>query len=389
MPPVTLVIKTPSLKLSDVVYSGESTSSVNQLKIYLQNQYPSKPKPEEQRLIYQGKLLRDNEIFQDFLRDLDHEQTHTLHLVYTLKRTPSAENREQVDTTNAGISNVVEDGLRHRNTASVAAPSTTPAGMQQPQQEWDLTNGQFPVWANQNPGADPVTQQLLWWQQTYAQQYWAQYMHHISNGQQYLSPTAPAVSTPVVSPPPPPAAPAEINRPQQEQVQRRPPLPQVGGVAQEDDDDGARQARDWLDWVYITSRMAILLGVMYYYSSLPRFMLVTLIVAGIYFYQKALHQRRNAVDRNREIIANAAAAAEVAANREVIENAEQVAGLDGAEAIPNNPLGAEVDPRQTNTATDRVQPAPATVSGFNVALNLLVGFFTSLIPEVPAPEALN
>jgi hypothetical protein len=128
---------------------------------------------------------------------------------------------------------------------------------------------------------------------------------------------------------------------------------------------------------------------MYYYSSLPRFMLVTLIVAGIYFYQKALHQRRNAVDRNREIIANAAAAAEVAANREVIENAEQVAGLDGAEAIPNNPLGAEVDPRQTNTATDRVQPAPATVSGFNVALNLLVGFFTSLIPEVPAPEALN
>lgn len=250
--------------------------------------------------------------------------------------------------------------------------------MQQPQQEWDLTNGQFPVWANQVPGADQVTQQLLWWQQMYAQQYWAQYMHHVSNGQQYLNPTAPAVSTPVVSPPPPPAAPAEINRPQDEQPQRRPPLPQVDGVAQGDEEDGARQARDWLDWLYITSRMAILLGVMYYYSSLPRFMLVTLIVAGIYFYQKALHQRRNAVDRNREIIINAAVA-EVVANREVVENAEQVAGLD--EAIPNNPLGAEVEPR--------VQPAPATLSSFNVALNLLIGFFTALIPEVPAPEVLN
>ena len=283
----------------------------------------------------------------------------------------------------SGISNVAEDGLRLRNSASVAPPSTTP-GMQQPEQDWDLTNGQFSVWANQVPGADPVTQQLLWWQHTYAQQYWAQYMHHVSNGQQYLSPTAPTVSTPVVSPPPPPAAPAEINRPQQEQPQRRPALPQVGGVAQEDDEDGARQARDWLDWVYITSRMAILLGVMYYYSSLPRFMLVTLIVAGIYFYQKALHQRRNAVDRNREIIDNVA----VVANREVLDNAEQVAGLD-AEAVPNNPLGAEGEPRPTNTATDRVQPAPATLSGFNVALNLLVGFFTSLIPEVPAPEALN
>ena len=54
-------------------------------------------------MIYQGKLLRDNEIFQDFLRDLDHEQRHTLHLVYTLKRTPSAENRDQVDITNVSL----------------------------------------------------------------------------------------------------------------------------------------------------------------------------------------------------------------------------------------------------------------------------------------------
>lgn len=47
--------------------------------------------------------MRDNEIFQDFLRDLDHEQRHTLHLVYTLKRTPSAENRDQVDITNVSL----------------------------------------------------------------------------------------------------------------------------------------------------------------------------------------------------------------------------------------------------------------------------------------------
>lgn len=51
-------------------------------------------KPEEQRLIYQGKLLRDEEVFQDFLRDLDQEK-HTLHLVYKLKRTPSAEVQER------------------------------------------------------------------------------------------------------------------------------------------------------------------------------------------------------------------------------------------------------------------------------------------------------
>ena len=44
MPPViSLVIKTPSLKLSDLTYSCESTSSVHQLKLFLENQYPSKP----------------------------------------------------------------------------------------------------------------------------------------------------------------------------------------------------------------------------------------------------------------------------------------------------------------------------------------------------------
>lgn len=350
--------------------------------------------------------MRDTEIFQDFLRDLDQEQRHTLHLVYTLKRTPSAENRGQVNpqivsccsflpnfiilrtyylhTQNvlqAETTNVLEDGLRHRNATSIVPPPLASQEIQQAPQEWVVANGQFPVWANQPAATDPVTQQLLWWQQTYAQQYWAQYMHYISNGQQFSSTNTPAVLTPAVSPSPPVAAPAENNRPQQE-PQRRPPLPAVGGVAQEDDEDGGiRAARDWLDWVYVSSRLAILLGVMYYYSSLPRFMLVTLIVAGIYLYQKALHQRRNAVGQVREVIDNVAER-----NREDNDNADQVDGLDApvADAVPNNP--GDADPIAT---TERVQSTRVTPSGFNVALNLLIGFFTSLIPEVPAPEALN
>ena len=275
--------------------------------------------------------------------------------------------------------NIPEDGLRHRTTVN-GNNATAPLGVQQQQQEWVVTNGQFPVWANQAPGTDPVTQQLLWWQQTYAQQYWAQYMHHVSNnGHQYSN--TPTASAPFVPPPPPPPpAPAEANR-QQQEPQRRPPLPPVGGVAQEEDEDGGiRAARDWLDWVYVSSRLAILLGVMYYYSSLPRFMLVTLIVAGIYLYQKALHQRRNAADRNHEVNENAAGR-----NREPDQAAGHVAG----DPVPNNPVDPLGEPIAANIATERVQPVPATPSGFNVALNLLIGFFTSLIPEVPAPEALN
>ena len=41
--------------------------------------------PDEQRLIYSGRLLVDGEFLKDFLRDLESEETHTLHLVYTSK----------------------------------------------------------------------------------------------------------------------------------------------------------------------------------------------------------------------------------------------------------------------------------------------------------------
>lgn len=272
---------------------------------------------------------------------------------------------------------VVEDGLRLRNTAS---SSPLAAGLQQPppQPEW-VTNGQFPVWANQAGVADPLTQQLLWWQQTYAQQYWAQYMHHFSNGPHPQSTTAstPAtLSSSVPQVPPQPVVAADA--PPQPEPQRRPPLAPVGGVAQDEDEEGGlRGARDWLDWIYVASRLAILLGVMYYYSSLSRFVLVTLIVAGIYLYQKAIYQRRDNLANLQAINRNA---------REVNNNAGQ-----GVEAPA--PAGAEEpiaeEPEGMLNAERADAAAAVTPTAFNVAINLLIGFFTSLIPEVPAPEALN
>jgi len=263
-----------------------------------------------------------------------------------------------------------------RNTA---APLIAAAGLQQPvQQEW-VTNGQFPVWANEAGVADPLTQQLLWWQQTYAQQYWAQYMHYLSNGPNLQSTTAPTPATTSSSvpqvPPQPAVAAADVEaRPPQPEAQRRPPLAAVGGVAQDEDEEaGLRGARDWLDWIYIASRLAILLGVMYYYSSLSRFVLVTLIVAGIYLYQKAIYQRR---DNLANLQANRNE------NREVNNNAGQDPPV---EAAAEGPIAEE--PEAPVNADIAEAAAAVTPTAFNVAINLLIGFFTSLIPEVPAPEA--
>lgn len=288
--------------------------------------------------------------------------------------------------------NLTDDGLRQRHTAS--HPSTVPVapiGAVQPGQpaEW-VTNGQFPaVWANQ-AGVDPVTQQMLWWQQTYAQQYWAQYMQQFSSHQYPATPQSPSAGAPVqpvaqAGPVgPDPGRPVQPEEQQAQQQQRpRPPMAAVGGVAQDDEDDGVRAARDWLDWIYMGSRLAILLGVMYYYSSLPRFMLVTLIVAGIYLYQKAIHHRRHIVpppDRHAEVNNNAEAPPQP-----VPVPADQVPADEAEPVAANQPDRAPTAPAQEAAAA----AAAITPTAFNVAINVLIGFFSSLIPEVPAPEALN
>lgn len=83
------------------------------------------------------------------------------------------------------------------------------------------------------------------------------------------SPSPDQPSPPGLPPPPPPVLPN--NPPHQE----RPPNPNIqmnaqgGPVLNEDELN-----RDWLDWVYTVSRAAILLSIVYFYSSFSRFIMV-------------------------------------------------------------------------------------------------------------------
>jgi len=376
---VTLIIKTPNLKLPDQTFCCQPQWSVSELKRFLQQQYPTNPQPEEQRLIYSGRLLCDSEILKEFLRDLDSELTHTIHLVYLLRKTNSGEptdeteNHSRVYTPEA----LREDGLRQRINVPASIPPTAAV---------PPANGgsQLPVWgAVANQAGDPLTQQLLWWQQTYAQQahYWAQYMQHqhyhmastIGSVPSTTAASIQAAPTAAIPAPEAPVAPvagvaAEVDG-QAPEAQRRGPLVMGLAAAQDDEEDGGiRVARDWLDWIYVGSRLAILLAVMYYYSSLSRFILVTLIVAGIYLYQKTIRRRL------------------------VLENLNEVNNNVNNDAAPADDEVAENAPAAAHGEDVRqaAQPRPtANPNALNIALNVLVGFFTSLIPDVPAPEALN
>jgi len=46
-----------------------------------------------------------------------------------------------------------------------------------------------------------------------------------------------------------------------------------GGMVDADDEDIAAN-RDWLDWVYMMTRFAVLLAIVYFYSTLGRFLFI-------------------------------------------------------------------------------------------------------------------
>ncbi|KAF6077681.1 homocysteine inducible ER protein with ubiquitin like domain 1 [Phyllostomus discolor] len=81
--PVTLLVKSPNQRHRDLELSGDRSWSVGHLKAHLSRVYPERPRPEDQRLIYSGKLLLDNQCLRDLLPK--QEARHVLHLVCNVR----------------------------------------------------------------------------------------------------------------------------------------------------------------------------------------------------------------------------------------------------------------------------------------------------------------
>ena len=80
--PVTLIVKAPNQQIEDQTIKCELDWSIKRLKGYLSEVYPSKPKTEDQKLIYLGQLLNDANTLKDVLRTYDEgQENHTVHLV--------------------------------------------------------------------------------------------------------------------------------------------------------------------------------------------------------------------------------------------------------------------------------------------------------------------
>ncbi|KAK3581183.1 hypothetical protein CHS0354_024717, partial [Potamilus streckersoni] len=240
---VTLVIKAPNQRFEDHTVECMLGWTVGKLKQHLQDVYPSKPKLHQQKLIYSGKLLKDDLTLKEILHKYeDGSNRHTVHLVcsptspsvhsdnYNLNMRDKDKQESQWSPREAsGSPSFLEsDGLRYRGPQS---SFTTVAGN------------------SHNAGYQAGLQQ-----------------------QQQTPPNTPAT----------PGQPVNQNQDNERVAANENVRMDAGaGGAVVDDDDEFGQ-RDWLDYIYTFSRLLVLISIVYFYSTPSRFLMVLVCFFAVY-----------------------------------------------------------------------------------------------------------
>ncbi|XP_066095392.1 homocysteine-responsive endoplasmic reticulum-resident ubiquitin-like domain member 2 protein isoform X3 [Saccopteryx bilineata] len=369
--PVTLIIKSPNKKYSDQTVSCFLNWTVGKLKSHLSNVYPCKPQ-DARHMVHLVCISRTLPSSPKSCTSRESHETVAPGSNSSSDQSGSTTPSSSSETMSLAVSSSSE-GLRQRTLAQAQTnpaqshqfPYVLQANVENPL-PGQAAAAAFPVY----PALSPL--QALWWQQLYAQQYYLQYQAAVSaQATPNAIPTQPAPSQPLNVPPvpgeEPPPAPnlvAQENRPMNENVQMN---AQGGPVLNEEDFN-----RDWLDWMYTFSRAAILLSIVYFYSSFSRFVMVMGAMLLVYLHQAGwfpFRQEGQPAPNN-----HAAVAEEQNADHLELEEMERLMddGLDDE--------GGE-DPGADAGALRR----PGLVAS---AWSFVTAFFTSLIPEGP-PQVAN
>lgn len=355
---VTLIVKAPNQQVEDQNIECRSSWTVKQLKGHLSEVYPSKPRTDDQKIIYSGQLLDDNTILKDVLRTYETTIAHTMHLVCTPTRkmaSPLPQDKVEVEPT---------EGLRHRNVPEPTRPvEARPETRQNDQNHTvemqnyltSLTNNYGrPNFMNYNmaDGQIPgdVTSQVN--QMMMMQQAYLEYLRQYTNMLQSYNdnqPHAPVPETP---------GPAE---------QAPPPAEEEGGAV----------GRDWLDHLYAGSRLAILFSLVYLYGSPARLLLVALLVTAGYLHQIGFF---------RELQLNPGGNQPANDRPEEADRPPRPADADRREPTTDDNRQHEPttdDNRQQERSADDDRRARGTDQSLLAAARVIVmSFFASLIPDV-------
>ncbi|TRY66619.1 hypothetical protein DNTS_034056 [Danionella cerebrum] len=275
---ISLVVKTPNQFHGDQLIEGVLVDwTVMDLKSHLFKVYPTNPPEKDQRLIHSGKLLQDNLLLRDVFSKLPSDTKPILHLVCSVRSQLGAQPNSSIiadsqssHSTGLRVDPVTStDGLRQRGHAAWPGSSANTSFPVTP----TMTHPAFPTYSLYSP------QQLLWLQQVHAA------MVAAASAPIAVSPTASSLplgphqgAVPAALPNQAPIndLPANQNAPgpafiNPEEVNQNLRMNAQGGPVMEDEED---MNRDWLDWVYTASRLGVFLSIVYFYSSMSRFILV-------------------------------------------------------------------------------------------------------------------
>ncbi|UMM13028.1 hypothetical protein L5515_001509 [Caenorhabditis briggsae] len=349
---IELTIRQAYQSESDLKFTCPLSWTIKQVKEHVKNCLSSHPDVLNQRLIFSGASLNNEQVLSDVLRDSSRNHVPGdqvfFHLMITQPYQPATLNSE----------------VRQRNVNT--------SGTQNSTSSTNLNSMVHPAYA----------QNMVAWQQ-----YWAAY-NQLSPDQQtsehqrlmmhYYSYAMMNPATPITQ--------VTVNSPEQNAAAWR---ARLHGVAHHIDGQAngnqaaaaPRQGRvDLLEVGYRIFKLVLLFSAILLYSSFERFALVLCSALFIYFIQLRRNHARNRAQA-------AGAAAQPANDQEPLVNNNNNGENDGentapaAEAEASNPSDVPAPPPL---------PQPTTMQVFiATTYSFVTSFFASLVPDHPMPMDLN
>ena len=359
---VIIKVKSPSASYQDLEFSCDVSETVLHLKQRITEQFPTKPSVTGQKLVYSGKILSDSDVLEKILRFEDECQKFTFHLVCAMPQRKSPEERP------AQPEQSYPDGLRHRSTAGAGVTTATSdnAGvssldMDQMMREFSNQYSEAMASMTNNPSeADIAAMQQLY------NQYMTLYMQYMQSQSFDQAPMFLQDQQPGAA-----AGGGDQGRGGGGEVvdggvPNNPGMVMnagAGAAAGQIQEAGGDRQRDLLDWVYVMTRVMLLVTVIYFHSSFLRLSFVAGIGFFVYFYQNRVRQMR--LQRQRQL--------EQQQQRQRQQQQDQEEHDDDA---ADSSSDQEVDEEDVEIE----EPAPSKLAVFMTFCTSLV---SSIIPEQP------
>jgi len=390
-----LRIKSPSAALPDIYLEVALSDTILRVKELICDDYPQHPAPKDQKLVYSGRLLQDQEFIKNVLRFEDECTHYTIHLVCKIKENKSAtpNNRSSSSTVSYNTSSTNpsanhesnSDGLRQRRT-HVPEEGTAAYFHQAPttQTQLPVINGHTNLQQSTRPQTeeerqleeinrtlqDLITQspnmsagELAIYQQVY--------MQYISLNTQFLQQGAVGGS---INPVNIAAVPLNGNvEAVANAVNNNNIGDNAGGEmiqAGANENVPAAAGVDPLEYAYSILRIAVLFCIMYSHSSFFRLLFVIIALAGVYFFRNRNDQAAN----NNNNVAN---------NRRQRNNAIEEQVVDGGANLVNAPNATENSADETSESEEGTEiveeePKPNILS---VAFTFISTLVSSILPD--------